>query len=136
MSGDLERLLEQLTPRGAPAPLREQVLAEVGRELRPGPSVRLRRWGWAALAASLFLGVALNLGVTRAHEARLAQIYGPEPVPRQIQELTRTVAKVTDEQTASQFQQELLRAVRKHPVTAEARNRYFSGTYSQMPGKD
>jgi hypothetical protein len=136
MSGDLERLLEQLTARGAPAPLRERVLGEVYRELKAGPASHLRRWGWAALAASLLLGVALNVGLTMVYEARFARIYGPEPVPRQIEELTRTIAKMTDEQTASQFREEFLRAVRQRPVSAAARDRYLSGTYSQMPGKD
>jgi hypothetical protein len=136
MSDDLERLLEKLTPRGAPAPLRERVLAEVGRELKLAPAAHRRGWGWAALAASLIFGVVLNFGLAKAHEARLAQIYGPRPVPRQIVELTRTVAAVTDPETASQIQQELLKAVRQRPSSAAVRERYLSGIYSQMAGGD
>jgi hypothetical protein len=136
MSSDLERLLEQLVPRGAPPPLRERVLAQVDRALTTPPTVWVRRWSWAALAACLLLGAVLNFGLAKAHEARLAQIYGPEPVPRQIEDLTRTIAWMTDAQTASRMRQDWLIAVRQRRAAAAANSSYLSGIHSQLPGKD
>jgi len=136
MSSDSERFLERLTPRGAPPPLRERVLDSVTRELAVRPAAHWSRWAWGALAASLLLGVALNVGLERAHEAKLAEIYGPKPVPREVAEMTRTIEKVTDKQTASWYQQELLAAVRRRQVPPQDLENYWKAYYGQLRQKE
>jgi hypothetical protein len=79
MNDDIERLLSRLTPRGAGPPLRPRVLAAVAGELQAAkPSPWLRR---AALgvAASLLVGIALNVYVSTTADRRLAQLLGPPP---------------------------------------------------------
>jgi hypothetical protein len=60
-----------------------------------------------AVAASLLLGVALNVWVSRSSERRLAQLFGPPPVSREAMELAKAVEQVTDAQTGRWFYERL-----------------------------
>lgn len=116
-----EQRLRRVTPRGAGPELRGQVLAAVGRELaadRVGP------WGrrlGLAVAASLLLGVVLNVWVNKASDRRLARLYGPPPVPRQIAEVAEAVASVTDAETGRRIEQQLVAAWRSRAAALPQR---------------
>jgi len=113
MSDDTERILERLCPRGAPPELRQRVLEAVGKGLAAGPTSRWgRRWG-LAVAAGLLLGVSLNVWAVRTVDRRLARLYGPTPVPRQITEYARTVEAVTDAATAHWMEEQLYTVYRQ-----------------------
>ena len=53
-----------------------------------------------AVAASLLLGVGMNLWQWRTYDDWQARVYGPRPVSAAIAELAATVESVTDAQTA------------------------------------
>jgi hypothetical protein len=127
MNGDVEPFLERLTPRGAPAPLRQRVLEGVARELAARPRPRRWRWAGAALAASLLLAFGLNVALDRAQEARLATLYGPEPVPQSLADVTRAVEQVADARTATWFRNELRGAARR-PARDDTWTEYYSRT--------
>jgi hypothetical protein len=91
MNDDLEQQLGRLTPRGVRAEVRPRVLTAVASRLpaeqshgeRSGmnsvpPSRRLRYAAWAA-AASILLGIALNVIVSQAADRRMARLVGPPP---------------------------------------------------------
>ena len=104
----VEQRLRGLTPRGTDPGLRGRVLAAVGRELAAD---RVSPWGrrlGLAVAASLLLGVVLNVWVNKASDRRLARLYGPPPVPRQIAEVAEAVASVTDAEIGSRMEQQLV----------------------------
>ena len=52
-------------------------------------------------------------------DARLAAIYGPEPVPRYITEIADTIASVTDAEIGERVRQQLLAAQRPRRVSME-----------------
>lgn len=81
MNDDAEQLLERLKPRGVRPEVRPRVLAAVEDELRPA-SPWLRRSAMA-VAASIFLGVALNVWVARAADRRMVRYFGDAPVVTQ-----------------------------------------------------
>lgn len=100
MSDELERLLSQITPRGAPPELRPRVLEAVAEEL----DSRRRRGNRPALAlagvaAALVLSLALNYQVSRASERRLTRILGPIPASKRALELANDIAAITDAET-------------------------------------
>jgi hypothetical protein len=100
MNDDMEQLLGRLTPRGVRPELRPQVLAAVASQLKAEPaSPWLRRSAWA-VAASILVGIAMNIGVSVRAERRLAQLYGPPSVSKQAMELANAVEEVSDAQTA------------------------------------
>jgi hypothetical protein len=78
MNDDIEKLLSGLTPRGAGPELRPRVLAAVAEQLQAAPSPWLRRSA-LAVAASLLVGIALNVWVNQAADRRLVQLLGPLP---------------------------------------------------------
>jgi hypothetical protein len=83
MNDDIERLLSELTPRGAGPELRPHVLAAVADQLeaaRPSPWLRRAAIG---VAASLLVGVALNVWVSLVADRQLAQLLGPPPAAGQ-----------------------------------------------------
>ena len=99
MKDDVERMLNSLTPQGAAAGLRDEVLEAVAGEL--AATVRLPRRGsrWdlrigATVAVALILGVALNVWAIRSDDARQARLFGPSPLPREICETVETVEQV------------------------------------------
>jgi len=98
MSDEIERLLGQVTPPGAPSELRARVLVAVAAELRLGPKVQSRpgfRPGLTA-AASLLAAVALHYWVNDSVNHRLARALGPLPVRRQAAEIAADVASITE----------------------------------------
>jgi len=120
MKDDTERLLESLTPRGAPAQLRDDVLGAVADELaatRPSP-VRRTRWDLrigATVAVSLVLGVVLNIWAIRSDDARQARLYGPDPLPRQICETVEVAERVAGPECAELVRQRLVSAWQSRP---------------------
>jgi hypothetical protein len=127
MSDDLEAFLGRLTPRGAPPPVRPRVLAGVTRELLARPPRRWARRAGVGLAASFLLAVGLNVAVDGAQQARLAAVYGPEPVPQPLADVTRAVEAVADAPTAAWFRQELRGAARR-PPRADSWIEYYTRT--------
>ena len=136
MSDDLERTLEQLTPRLAPAPLRDRVLTGVRSELLNQKSARRMRWIAATLAAVILFGVGLNLRLHNSQKARMSALLGPEPVPRQIVETTRMVEQVTDKETAMWFQDEMLKSARKRREPAGGLDKYWLALQSQLEKRE
>ena len=63
--------------------------------------------------------MGLNFGVARLGDARLAAIYGPEPVPRYITEIADTIASVTDAETGQRVRQQLLAVQRSRRINRE-----------------
>jgi hypothetical protein len=118
MNGDehVEQMLHRLTPRGAAPELREQVLAAVGRELSAERPSRWQRRLGLAVAASILLGIVLNMWANKATDRRLARLYGPPPTPRQIAEVAEMVASVTDAQTGRRVRQQLSAAWWSRPT--------------------
>jgi hypothetical protein len=124
----VEERLRRLTPRRAGPELREQVLAAVGRELSAHPVSRWERWLGLAVAASVLLGVVLNVWANKATDRRLARLYGPPPVPRQIAEVAEMVASVTDAETGRRLERQLAAMWRSR----EAELPYPPIDYSQL----
>jgi hypothetical protein len=112
MNRDPETLLKQLTARGASSDVRARVLAMVGKELERRPRVHWQRACGLAVAAGLVLGIALNVWLSWRHETRLAQLYGPSPLPATVIDVARAVESVTDRPTAQWLTQRLAAAYR------------------------
>ena len=119
MNDDVEQRLGRLTPRGVRPELREQVLGAVESELHEGtavqaaaptqshcepsldeapPSPWLRRAAMA-VAASLLLGIGLNVWVSKASERHLAELFGPPPISKGAMEIAKDVEAITDAET-------------------------------------
>jgi hypothetical protein len=112
MSDDVEGLLEDLVPRGAPTHLRSRVLAAAANELsRP---VRLMNRLRAAVAAALLVGLGLNYGICAYQDERLAQVIGPPPRPRTVALLAETIAPFTDAETAEMLERQWCQAYWQH----------------------
>lgn len=108
MNQDIERLLNQVTPRALPPALRERVLTAVDEELQAArlgeaslalPSPRWRSRPGLAAAAVLLASLLLNHVVNTAVDRRLEAVLGPRPVPRQAAEIAADIAAQTDIQT-------------------------------------
>ena len=112
MNPDPEPLLQQLTPRGADAAVRARVLTGVARELDAKSRLDWQRGCGLAVAASLLLGIVLNVGVSWNYEQRLAKLYGPVPVPAPVLEVAQAVEAVTDAPTAHWLEQRFAVAYR------------------------
>jgi hypothetical protein len=155
---DIERQLDQLTPRPVRPNLRDQVLAAVETELsragqahrsptktlettasalngrtslspgqRPGESSSvdspwLRR-ATLVVAASLLLGIILNIWATTASERRLALLFGPPPISKPAMEIAKDVEKITDAATG-QWVYARLTAPRQPTDISAANTRY------------
>jgi hypothetical protein len=142
MNDDVERLLGQLTPRGAPTALRARVLDAVAEHLsdapatpeRPDAAFRFRwdRWPAVVVAASVLLALGLNLWVARLGDARLAAIYGPQPVPRYITEIADTIASVTDAEIGERVRQQLLAAQRPRRVSMEQALQHYENVLNAI----
>lgn len=100
MHDDVEQLLNRLTPRGIGAELRPRVLAAVASQLEVEPPSPWLRRSALAVAASILVGIAMNVWASEVAERRLAQLFGPPPVSKQIMKLANAVEEVTDAQTA------------------------------------
>jgi hypothetical protein len=99
MNDDVEHLLRQVTPRGAPPELRGRVLAAVAEELDS-----TARSGWRlrpsmAVAAAVMVSLAANVLVSDAVDRRLAIALGPIPVQKQAMEIADDIASITDAST-------------------------------------
>ena len=70
MNDDIEQLLGRLTPSGVRPELRPQVLAAVASQLQTDRESRRFRWSALAVTASIALGVALNISLSRASDRR------------------------------------------------------------------
>jgi hypothetical protein len=126
MNDDIEQLLDRLTPRGARPELRPQVLAAVAGRLQTDRESRRFRWSALAVAASIVLGVALNIGLSRASDRRLAQLFGPPPLSKQAMEIAEFVGQATDAETARWVYQRLA------PPRASGDGRAAYAAYCEM----
>jgi hypothetical protein len=168
MNDDVEQRLDRLTPRGVRPELREQVLGAVENELtkgteevvgetwrimdnvlrQPPPSPWLRRASMA-VAASLLLGVGLNLWATQASENRLAQLFGPPPISMRAMEIANDVERIADAKTGQWVYRQLTvprqpgDAVAAYTKYRDAMNRLINelrtvskDTYHETPQKD
>jgi hypothetical protein len=61
-------------------------------------SLWLRRAAMA-VAASLLLGIGLNVWASRASERRLAQLFGPPPISKRAMEIATDIETITDAET-------------------------------------
>ncbi|MBN1587999.1 MAG: hypothetical protein JW888_00625 [Pirellulales bacterium] len=121
MNDDVEKLLSDLGPRGAPPELRDQTLKRVADALageatsgataglsssaenpfeQPARGAR-RRTAWDSrlawgVAAALLLGVVLNVAVFRIGDARLAAYDPSEPEPLSISQIATAIAQGDD----------------------------------------
>lgn len=105
MNDEIEPLLGRLKPRGVGPELRPQVLAAVASRLEAESASPWLRRSALAVAATLLVGIALNVWVSDRSERRLAQLFGPTPVPKQVLELADAVQEITDTQTAQWIRQ-------------------------------
>ena len=96
MNDDIEQRLGRLTPRGVRPELRPRVLAAVANELEVAPASPWLRRSALAVAASLFLGIAMNIWVNEASERRLAELFGPAFMSNQAMEVAESGGKNTD----------------------------------------
>ena len=99
MDDNMERLLSELTPSGVRPELRPRVLEAVASELLKETQSRWLRLAALATAASILLGIGMNVWVSKASEQRMAELFGPPPVSKQAMDLAEAVAKITDAQT-------------------------------------
>jgi hypothetical protein len=102
MTHDIERCLEQATPRGPGPQVRARVLAAVNRELTGAdrPAGRVFRFRPGLFAAAMLLGsLLLNYLVNVSVDRRLARVLGPPPAHRLAAELATDIAAVTDPRT-------------------------------------
>jgi hypothetical protein len=97
---DIEQLLGSVTPRGVRPELRPQVLAAVASRLQADRQSRWMRRSALAVAASIFVGVGLNVWLSQMSERHLAQLFGPPPVSKRAMEIADMVREVTDAETA------------------------------------
>ncbi len=148
MNDEPPEIFDRVTPRGAPAELRARVLAVVDRQLadqldasddpvscataglsssacRAPAGPRWERIVEIVVAASLLLGVGMNVWQQRADEAWQARVFGPPPVPRAIADLAQAVASVTDAQTGQWVQQRLSDSRPTRPPTDPQRNERY-----------
>ena len=79
MTDDLPKLFDRCTPRPAPPELRARTLSAVERGLSRRPVPRWERAVELAVAASLLLGIGMNVWLWRSGET--GQMGGPEPGP-------------------------------------------------------
>ncbi len=112
MSNDVESLLEELVPRGAPAHLRPRVVGAVASELRR--HFRLMNRLRAAVAAALLVGLGLNYAACACQDARLAQVIGPPPRPRTVAIVAETISPFTDAETAEMLERQWCQAYWQH----------------------
>src|SRR5262249_32037796 len=112
MNPDPEPLLQRLTPRGADPAVRTRVLTRVARELEAKSRLGWQRSCGLVVAASLLLGIVLNVGVSWNYEQRLAKLYGPLPLPAPVHEVAQAVQSVTDAPTAQWLEQRFAVAYR------------------------
>ena len=99
MENEMERILRQVTPRGIRPDLRPRVLDALAGQLQTEPASPWLRRSALAVAASILVGIALNVWASRSAERRLAQVLGPPPVSKRATELAKAVEVVTDAQT-------------------------------------
>jgi hypothetical protein len=98
MNDEIERLLSQATPKGAPPELRARVLAAVADELNSARP-RWRIPPFLAAAAAVLIALISNYLVSEAVDRRLAAALGPPVVRKEAAEIAADVAAVTSPET-------------------------------------
>jgi len=96
--------------------LRGRILDAVGQELGGGAGKRWQGRAALAVALSILLGVGLNVWIVRASNRRRAELYGPDPLPRQIAEICQSIESVSDAETGRSIEKQLAAAWRSRPV--------------------
>ncbi|MDA1049239.1 MAG: hypothetical protein O3C40_02005 [Planctomycetota bacterium] len=114
----VEQHLRSLTPRPAPAELRQSVLAAVYGELAATQRPRWERRIALAAAVLLVASAVLNIVIIRSGERRLARILGPDAMPQGIVQCGEIIEVVTDDKTARSIQRQLLAMSRANSAPA------------------
>ena len=102
MNQDIERLLDELTPRGPAPELRTRVLDAVAKVLADAPTPTRRRFRVGpgmGVAAALLAGLMMNYLANASVDRRLKAALGPPPVPRQAAEIAAEITALTDSRT-------------------------------------
>ncbi len=102
MNQDIERLLDELTPRGPAPELRARVLDAVANVLADAPTPTRRRFRVGpgmGVAAALLAGLMMNYLANASVDRRLKAALGPPPVPRQAAEIAAEITVLTDSRT-------------------------------------
>ena len=102
MNDDIEQLLRPIDAPRRPPGVASAGAGGGGEPIADGgmPASPWLRRSALAVAASLLVGIAMNIGASQMAERRLAQLFGPPPVSKQAMELANAVEEVTDAQTA------------------------------------
>ncbi len=108
MSDELPEIFARLKPRPAPAKLRTQILAGVESHLTRRTKPRWERAIELAVAASVVLGIGLNVWQVQSAEAWQLRVFGPAPVPAPVTEVAGMAASVTDPATGKLIEERLL----------------------------
>ena len=121
MNQDIERLLDELTPRGPAPELRAPGSGRrwecAGRDF-PARGRRLRFRPGLGVAAALLASLMMNYLVNASVDRRLTAVLGPPPVPRQAAEIAAEIATLTDSRTG-QWAFERLAASRSPSVDTQ-----------------
>lgn len=99
MHNDIEELFGRLKPRGVDPDLRPRVLDAMTKQLRRESPSRWLRLAALATAASIVVGIAMNVWASKRSERRLAQLFGPPPISKQAMELAKAIEEITDAET-------------------------------------
>ncbi len=59
------------------------------------------------MAASLLLGIGMNVWVSKASERHLAELFGPPPISKGAMEIAKDMETITDEETGQWVYQRL-----------------------------
>jgi len=117
MTDELPEIFDHVNPQPAPPKLRPRVLTAVERELARRKKPVWERALEVGVAASLVIGVGLNVWQWQADKRWQAGVHGPLPATAEHQDLIDVVASVTDEATAQMLVDRLV-SVRLHPDRA------------------
>jgi hypothetical protein len=125
VSDELPEIFARLKPRPAPSELRARVLAGVESHLKRRAKPRWERAIELAVAASLVLGIGLNVWQVQSAEAWQLRVFGPEPIPTSVVEVAGMAASVTDPATGKLVEQRLLSARSAKRGDSEALRRRY-----------
>jgi hypothetical protein len=123
MTDERPKFFDRYTPRPAPVALRSQTLAAVDRELARRQKPRWERGFELAVAASLVLGVGLNVWLWRTDETRQMELAQRAPSAA-AREVARAVASAAGPAAGQWAQNEFTRAESHKRRDASGSQRY------------
>jgi hypothetical protein len=133
---EIERLLEEAVPLGAPRELRNRVLNSVNEELANRTVWSLERRLGGLVAAAVFIGFALNILAARRNDHHLAELAGP-PLPRAATETIDIARSIAGDQTAEWLRRQLVSAWSARPKpTLDGPTSYLSPYSDIRPDRE